>query len=125
MANGKLPRRTAQKLVAILHAIFERARRTYRLPTNPARDVERLAIVYRSEDFDFYGPEEVWALARAAETEQDAAIFLTAAFTGLRMGELLALRIRDIDFEAEALRVFGSVDIREVPRRAAAVAPSP
>ena len=113
MANGKLPRRTAQKLLAILHAIFERARRSYRLPTNPARDVERLAIVYRSEDFDFYSPEEVLALVRAAETEQDGAIYLTAAFTGLRMGELLALRIRDIDFEAEALRVFRSVDIRE------------
>lgn len=113
MASGKLPRRTAQKLVAVLHAIFERARRTYRLPTNPARDVERLALDYRPEDFDFYSPEDVHALVRAAENEQDAAIILTAAFTGLRMGELLALRVRDIDFDAEALRVMGSVDTRE------------
>lgn len=113
MANGKLPRRTAVKLVAILHSIMERARRTYRLPANPVRDVERLAIVYRSEDFDFYSPEEVRALVRAASNEQDAAIFLTAAFTGMRMGEVLALRARNVDFEAEALRVMGSVDFKE------------
>jgi len=108
MANGKLPRRTAQKLLAILHAIFERARRSYRLPTNPARDVERLAIVYRSEDFDFYSPEEVLALVRAAETEQDGAIYLCAAFVGLRRGELIALRWREIDFDASTIRVRAS-----------------
>jgi hypothetical protein len=28
----------------------------------------------------------VWALVRAAASEQDGALFLTAAFTGLRMG---------------------------------------
>ena len=33
--------------------------------------------------------------------EQDAAIFLTAAFTGLRMGELRALRWADVDFAGE------------------------
>jgi integrase len=36
----------------------------------------------------------VFALVRAAADEQDAAIFLTAAFTGLRRGELIALRWR-------------------------------
>ncbi len=45
------------------------------------------------------------ALVRAAESEQDAAIYLTAAFTGLRQGELLALRWRDVDFELELVRV--------------------
>jgi integrase len=33
-------------------------------------------------------------LVRAAESAQDAAIFIIAAFTGLRRGELVALRRR-------------------------------
>jgi Phage integrase, N-terminal SAM-like domain len=45
---------------------------------------------------------------RAAASEQDAAIYLTAAFTGLRRGELLALHWRDIDFTGSVIRVRGS-----------------
>lgn len=96
--------RTAQKYVAVLHGIFERARRVWKLPANPAADVER-PKVRNAKAIDFYTPEEVWSLVRAAEGEQDAAIFLTAAFTGLRMGELLALRWRSVDFERRSIRV--------------------
>jgi integrase len=53
----------------------------------------------------------VWALVRAAGSEQDAAMYLTAAFTGLRMGELLALQGRDIDYAGETLRVRRSYNV--------------
>jgi integrase len=103
MADG-LSHRNAAKLLAILHGIFERARKAYGFPSNPVVDVDRVKVNY-SGRVDFYSPEEVWALVRGARSDQDGALFLTAAFTGLRRGELLALRWRDVDFQGEAIRV--------------------
>ena len=78
--------------------------RVWNLPHNPAADVERPRLPRRG-NIDVFAREEVMALVRAAESEQDAALYLTAAFTGLRQGELLALRWRDVDFELELIRV--------------------
>jgi integrase len=95
-------------VLTILGGIMVRARKLYELPSNPVRDVEKLRERYDATRFDFYSPEEVRALVRAAASEQDGAIFLTAAFTGLRRGELIALRWRDVDLERSAIRVSGS-----------------
>ena len=103
-----LSNRTRNKALTILGAVMERARKVYGLPTNPVREVEKLRERYDATRFAFYSPEEVHALVRAAASEQDGAIFLTAAFTGLRRGELIALRWRDVDFERSAIRVAGS-----------------
>jgi integrase len=48
------------------------------------------------------------AVVREAASQQDGAVYLTAAFTGLRLGELLALRWRDIDFAGSTIRVRAS-----------------
>jgi integrase len=99
--------RTRNNLLIALHGILERARKVDGLTRNAAADVEKFPIRH-SEDIDVYSPEEVLALVRAAASEQDAAIYLTAAFTRLRRGELLALRWRDVDFAVHTIRVRAS-----------------
>ncbi len=79
----------------------------WKLPQNPVADIERLPVSKRT-DIEFYSPEEVHALVRASGDEQDEALCLTAAMTGLRMGELLALRWSDVDFATQTMRVTAS-----------------
>lgn len=104
MAERERSNRTLQKYLVVLHAIFKRSMKVYGLPRNPTETVERPRLARRA-GIDVFSSEEVLALVRAAANDQDGILYLTAAFTGLRMGELLALRWEDVDFEAEAIRV--------------------
>ena len=106
-ARPVLSNKTKNHQLVLLHAIFRRAVKVYGLRRNPLVNVDRYRV-RASGDIEVFSPEEIWALVRAASSEMDGAIFLTAAFTGLRRGELLGLRWRDIDFEASTIRVRAS-----------------
>jgi hypothetical protein len=83
--DRRLANRNREKAITVFHGVMERARKLYRLPTNPVADVEKPRTASRTE-INVFSPEEVMALLRAADSEQDAAIYLTAAFTGLPPG---------------------------------------
>ena len=69
---------------------FLRAVKLYGLPRNPLANIDRYRV-RRSGHIEVFSPEEIWSLVRAAASEIDGTIFLTAAFTGLRRGELVVL----------------------------------
>jgi integrase len=105
--------RTAGKVLMVLGAILRYAQRRELIPANPIDGVERHPIRY-SGDYDIYSREEIDAIVRCAADNQDAAIYLTAALTGLRRGALLALRWRDIDFPGQAIRVRANLSYGEI-----------
>jgi integrase len=102
--EDRLSARTINKQLIIMHGILRRAMRVYGLRSNAAALVDRQPL-RRSGDFAVLSPASIEALARACGNKQDAALFRVAAFTGLRLGELRALRWSDVDFEKRLVHV--------------------
>jgi integrase len=104
VAERRLAARTINRYLAQLHSIFRRAQRVYGLAGNTAAGAERQPM-RRSGEFDVLTVDEIGALVRAARSELDAGIFLTAAFAGLRLGELRGLRWCDVEFSKRLIHV--------------------
>jgi integrase len=127
--TGASPR-TVNKHRALISAVYNYGSRkaTFALPANPASEADKRREPHPGA-LAYYTPEDVEALARAladgshrettkrqiddpeeraaraGEDHQDAELIRVAAYAGLRLGELLALRWRDVDFAGHALTV--------------------
>jgi integrase len=104
VATDLLSPRTINKSLVLLHGIFKRGVKAHGLPSNPVAAAERQPE-RDSGDFTVVDPGEVALLASKSENDQDATFYVVASFTGLRLGELLALRWSDIDFANRLVHV--------------------
>ena len=101
LADG-LSASTVQVTLLPLRAILGRAVDRGELAVNPCAGLKLPAVRGRRERYA--SPEEAEALVAAAP-EADRAIWATAMYAGLRLGELRALRVDDVDLAAGVIRV--------------------
>jgi integrase len=124
----KMSPRTVNKYRAVISAVFNYGCKpsTFALPGNPANDADKrrephpgVLVYYTPEEVEAIGrtlekgehrdpsraavaPEEIEA--QRIEDHQDAELVRVGYYTGLRMGELLALRWCNVDFANAVLK---------------------
>lgn len=109
LREGKRAQTRANNL-KLLSQVFNYARRQRWCAENPCWGVRRPQI-RPHQDIRFFDKDELEAVLSAIDVPRkpfgaiDKAIILTAAMTGMRQGELLALRWRDVDWDAKRIRV--------------------
>jgi integrase len=105
---GKQPK-SIRNWLSLLNAIYVHGEKRGWCHHNPARLADKPRIADPDPDVRFLDPVELEALLGVVPEDRlgatDRVLYLTAAMTGLRQGELLALRWRDIDWTAGRLRV--------------------
>ena len=103
--EGKAPA-TASKALTLLKTMFKWAVEWGYLSHNPAERVKPPRK--QREEMDFLKPGEIRALLDALDDEWRP-FFHTAIFTGMRLGELMALQWSDIDWNSSTIHVRRSV----------------
>ncbi len=112
--DNKVAPRTVNAHRQVLASVFaDAAARGWR-SGNPATDVAKRRQP-AAPALEVFTSEQVDAIALAAEGELGALI-IVAAMTGLRRGELVALRWRDVRFEQPALHVERAVSDGQIRR---------
>jgi integrase len=102
---------TIRNTLLPIRAIFRRALARGEVGMNPTTGLELPAVRGRRDRVA--SPQEARELLAALDV--DRALWATAMYSGLRLGELLALEWKDVDFETGVLRVRRSWDPIEGP----------
>jgi integrase len=101
--------KTVSNHLNFAHGVFAFALRREWVISNPVAMAGRPPAVPSDPDIRFLDREELDALLRGAADDLlgplDRVLWLTGAMTGLRQGELAALRWRDVDWSARVIRV--------------------
>lgn len=108
VASGQAPKQTCN-ILGLLHSIFDFAERRDWARSNPCKLVDKPQPRDTDADVRFLDTEEVEALLTAVPDDDlgqvEGVMYLAAVMTGMRQGELLALRWLDVDWLAHRVRV--------------------
>ena len=118
IAEG-LSARSVLHLHRVVHRALAQAQRWGLVEANPADLVEPPRPEPR--EMRALTPDETCRLIDAAAGDRFEALYILAITTGMRQGELLGLRWRDVSLESRSLRVTGS--LQYVPGSGLRVAP--
>ncbi len=112
-AKRALAQKTVSNHLNFAHGIFEYAADRGWIRTNPVASVKRPRQLGADPDIRFLEVSELDALLRAIPDDKlgtvELPLYLTAALAGLRQGELIALRWRDVDWTTGLIRVRRSI----------------
>lgn len=112
VAAGHAPA-TVMGAVTPLRALYGRAVNRGELDINPTTGLKLPAVRTRRERFA--SPEEAARLV-VAVPEADRLVWACALYTGLRRGELMALRWEDVDLRTATLQVTRGWDVEHGPQ---------
>ena len=102
LSKGLSPR-SVQLTHVIIHRALKQAERWGLIATNPARLVD--APQPTPPEIQPLNPDEITTLLKTAAGSPHEALYVLTLTTGLRQGELLGLRWRDLDLDGSLLHV--------------------
>lgn len=114
-AKSDLSPKTVNNHLGVLGAMFEDAVKWRYADHNPARQVKPCRVDRLDEDFSFWTAEESERFLTAIQELRPRwfPFFLTALRTGLRVGELAALRWAEVDLTSKKVHVRRSYSHKE------------
>lgn len=116
---GEMESKSVRNCVGLLSAVLSRAAADSAIPSNPLAPIKLKSVLPRKkkssdDDVDPFNDDEISAILLAFKTPQERALWQFAFATGLRTGELIAIKWGNIDTIRGVIRVEDNVVSAEI-----------